>query len=170
MVSVPLPTITDSDCQEYRHLLAIQLAKLSGFSQIIATASLHNAPFLKSIGATTVVDRKAQNLQAEINKAVKGVPIDVVLDAISLEDTQSLAWDVLAPDGTLVLLLDATVDRSKYPKKMIVNDIYGSVHAPHLRALGVSLYAALPKLIETRAIKVRCTSFRSILVLTHVSG
>ena len=56
------------------------------------------------------------------------MPIDVVLDAISLEDTQSVAWDVLAPNGTLVLVLDATGDRSRCPNKKIVNDIYGSVH------------------------------------------
>ncbi|HEV7737525.1 MAG TPA: hypothetical protein VGO47_09170, partial [Chlamydiales bacterium] len=38
---------------------AIQLAKLSGFSPIATTASTHHTDYLKSLGATHVIDRKA---------------------------------------------------------------------------------------------------------------
>ncbi|EKM48207.1 uncharacterized protein PHACADRAFT_77921, partial [Phanerochaete carnosa HHB-10118-sp] len=38
---------------------AIQFAKLSGFSLIITTGSLHNEAYLKSLGVTHVIDRTA---------------------------------------------------------------------------------------------------------------
>ena len=145
--------------------MAIQLAKLSGFSQIVTTASLHDAPFLESIGATAVVDRKASDLRIELIKAAKGGPIDFVFDAISLEETYNVAWDVLGPGGTLVLVLEATIDRAKYPDKKIVDDIAGNVYWPQRRTLGVSLYAALPKLIEAGAIKVHNLVFLSKILL-----
>lgn len=136
--------------------LVIQLAKLVGFSSIITTASSHNTPLLESLGANIVVDRKAVDIQAELARAANGIPIDVVFDAISLPDTQALGWDVLAPGGTLTLLIPPTIDRAKYADKKVVDDIQGNVHTPHLRALGTSLYSALPRLIETGAIKVGC--------------
>ncbi|KAG6811821.1 hypothetical protein H0H92_005680 [Tricholoma furcatifolium] len=44
----------------------LQLAKLSGFSPIVTTASLSNAKYLKSLGATHVIDRTiATSVQAE---------------------------------------------------------------------------------------------------------
>ena len=41
----------------FKHDSAIQLAKLSGFSPIIVTASLHHAEHLEALGATHVIDR-----------------------------------------------------------------------------------------------------------------
>ncbi|KAJ3535225.1 hypothetical protein NMY22_g6580 [Coprinellus aureogranulatus] len=48
----------------------IQLARLSGFTYIIATASLHNRDYLKSLGATHVIDRhiSPDALPAELKK------------------------------------------------------------------------------------------------------
>lgn len=136
-------------------LSAIQLAKLSGFSSIITTASLHNASLLASLGATTIMDRKSPNVRDEITKAANGLPIDFVYDTISHEDTQNIGWDVLAPEGTLAVVVPpAKVDLAKYPGKKIVDDIHGNVNGPHLRALGVSLYKALPTLIEAGKLKV----------------
>lgn len=132
----------------------IQLAKLSGFSSIITTASLHNTSFLESLGATVVIDRNARDVRSEIIKAAKGSPISVVYDAISLEETQSVGWDILSSQGTLILVLPPTIDRAKYADKYVIDDIFANVNRPHLRTLGVSLYKALPALIETKKIKV----------------
>ena len=110
---------------------------------------------MKSLGATTVVDRNAPNPSAELAKAARGTPVDVVYDAISLKDTQNIGWDVLASGGTLVLVLPPLVDRAKYADKKIVDDVYANVHMPHLRQLGIRLYAALTKLVETGDIRVR---------------
>ena len=58
-----------------------------------------------------------------------------------------------------MLVLPPLVDRAKYADKKIVDDVYANVHMPHLRQLGIRLYAALSKLIETRDIKVRFLPF-----------
>ena len=51
----------------------IQLAKLSGFSPIITTASLKNTDFLKSLGATHVIDRNA-----DLPSSVKAITSDSI--------------------------------------------------------------------------------------------
>ncbi|KAF8510033.1 hypothetical protein JB92DRAFT_2728841 [Gautieria morchelliformis] len=43
---------------------AIQLARLSGFSPIVVTASLHNSDLAKSLGATHLIDRKMDDVVA----------------------------------------------------------------------------------------------------------
>ncbi|KAH8112705.1 GroES-like protein [Phellopilus nigrolimitatus] len=122
----------------------IQLARLSGFSPIITTASPHNAAHLTALGATHVVDRKGG--AAAVAAALGGAPAELVYDAVSEAGTQAQAWDVLAPGGALVLLLPPQVDRAKYPDKTLV-DVFGNVHAPAARALGVSLYGKLTQLL-----------------------
>ena len=49
----------------------IQFAKLSGFSPIITTASKHNETYLKSLGATHVIDRSIP--LSELPQAVKAI-------------------------------------------------------------------------------------------------
>lgn len=71
----------------------------------------------------------------------------VVLDAMSLPDTQAVGWDVPAPNGTLVRILPPRIDRVAYPGMKVVDDIYDNVHASQLRPLGIALYAQLPQLI-----------------------
>lgn len=150
-------------------LSAIQLAKLSGFSPIITTASLHNAPLLEALGATTVIDRKSPDLRNEILKAAKGSPIEFVYDAISEEDTESVGLDVLTPNGTLVIVLSPPkFDPTKYADKKVVDDIQANVHLPHLRALGVSLYKALPELLESGKVKVRRRNINGLGILLIV--
>ncbi|KAJ3512077.1 hypothetical protein NLJ89_g3734 [Agrocybe chaxingu] len=87
--------------------LAIQLAKLSGFSPIITTASLKHADFLKSLGATHTFDRNLSldALKAGVEAATSGKLIKIVYDAISIEATQEAGISLLAPGGQLVLVL-----------------------------------------------------------------
>ncbi|TFK63901.1 NAD(P)-binding protein, partial [Pluteus cervinus] len=58
----------------------LQFAKASGFSPIITTASLKHAEYLKSIGATHVINRNS-SLAAEITK-ITDKPVLFALDAI----------------------------------------------------------------------------------------
>ncbi|TFK49775.1 GroES-like protein [Heliocybe sulcata] len=81
----------------------IQLAVLSGF-RVITTASIVHADYLKSIGASTVIDRKSSTVASDVLAAVGGEP-RYVLDAISLADTQQEAMDIVAPGGTVILVL-----------------------------------------------------------------
>ncbi|KAJ2932485.1 hypothetical protein H1R20_g4577, partial [Candolleomyces eurysporus] len=85
---------------------AIQLAKLSGFNPIIATSSLAHEQFLKSLGATHVLDRFTP-LTRETVKSLTGSeqPIKIVYDAISAEETQTTGFDLLSPGGQLVVTL-----------------------------------------------------------------
>ena len=109
---------------------AIQVAKLSKFSPIITTASPHNEALLKSLGATHVLDRSlpASTLAAEVAQLAGGKPIELVYDAVSLPDTQTLGYEVLAPGGVLVITNPVQVPEDKKKAgdgKKIVN-VFGS--------------------------------------------
>ncbi|THH04873.1 hypothetical protein EW145_g5210 [Phellinidium pouzarii] len=130
----------------------IQLAKLSGFTPIITTASLHSADLLKDAGATHIIDRKT-DIPIEVSK-ITSLPVQLVFDAVSEKDTQKQAWDLLAPGGTLVLAgRIIKVDTAKYPDKTIIGDVFGSVRVPGGRELGVSLYSKLTQLLADGSIK-----------------
>ncbi|KAL5486256.1 hypothetical protein ACEPAI_7302 [Sanghuangporus weigelae] len=130
----------------------IQLAKLSGFSPIITTSSLHNIDLLKSLGATHVIDRNT-DVPAEAKKIISDAQVELIYDAVSEEVTQNQAWDLLAPGGTLVIILPAKVDKGKYKDKTLLDPVVGNVHAPQTRQIGISLYSKLSGLLESGAIK-----------------
>ncbi|TFY56947.1 hypothetical protein EVJ58_g7321 [Rhodofomes roseus] len=120
----------------------IQLASLSGFSPIIATASLHNAEFLRTLGATHVLDRKlpSEQLKKEVEKITKGL-LDVIYDAVSLPDTQLAAYEVLSPGGILVLAsYDVIPEERKDSGKRVVR-AWGQPNYPsENRVVAAKLY------------------------------
>jgi len=128
----------------------LQLLKLSGYSTIIATASLHNTELLRSLGATHVIDRKA-GVVSEAKKILDG-PIDVVYDAVSTKETQAQALEIVAPGGQVISVSGVQVDQADYPDKHITT-ILGNVHVPNVRALGVSLYSKVSELLASGALK-----------------
>lgn len=88
----------------------IQLAKFSGFSPIIVTASLKHTDYLKSLGATHVLDRNLSlaDLKSEIEK-ITSQPIKHVYDTVSSSETQHAANEILAPGGHLMLVLSPVI-------------------------------------------------------------
>ncbi|KAF8150175.1 chaperonin 10-like protein [Crassisporium funariophilum] len=136
----------------------LQLAKLSGFSPIITTASSKNSEYVKSLGATHVFDRNisASSLSSEISK-ITSAPITAVLDTISGEDTQQLGYDILASGGQLGVVLPPSAKTVK--DKTIVN-IVGVLrldsNIPLLETLYHDKIAALLEegLIKPNAIEV----------------
>lgn len=141
----------------YNHIAslpAIQLARLSGFSVIISTASLRNASLLQSLGATHVIDRSSSNVVTDIQKGLAGSTPRLVFDAVSDASTQPSAWEVTPPGSVLALVLSAEIDASKDPSKTVFN-LMGNVHLPHMRKLGVSMYSKLTQLLEEEKIVVR---------------
>ncbi|KAJ3521239.1 hypothetical protein NM688_g9042 [Phlebia brevispora] len=133
----------------------IQLAKLSGFSPIVTTASSRNEKFLKSIGATHVLTREGvplSSIASEVKKITQE-PVKIVYDAISLPDTQNAAYDILAPGGKFILVLPFSVDEAKRTDDKEVVQVFGNVHDPAQRAVGVSLYKQLTELLKTGDIK-----------------
>ncbi|KAJ2929649.1 hypothetical protein H1R20_g7439, partial [Candolleomyces eurysporus] len=84
--------------------LTLQTAKLSGFNPIITTASTKHEEFLKSLGATHVLDRNAS--LASLKESIQNItekPVKVVVDTISSEETQTLGFTLLAPGGQIAL-------------------------------------------------------------------
>ena len=131
-------------------LLAIQLAKLSGFSTIITTCSPHNADLVKSLGATHVIDRKA-DVVAEARKVLSEPP-KVIYDAVGIETTQTQAIEILAPNGTLLLVLPPIEAVQSAPGNKKAYMVFGSAQLH--RELCVKLFANLKEYIEAGKIKV----------------
>ncbi|KAG6851318.1 hypothetical protein H0H87_001344, partial [Tephrocybe sp. NHM501043] len=135
--------------------LVIQLAKLSGFSPIITTASPHNGEYLKSIGATHVLDRNTPSsaLIDQIHEIAAG-PIGIVYDAVSFSDTQKLGFNLLGDVGSLILVHPPVEGIKGTASKRVIN-FQGFWTFPHTRALGIELYSKLTELLEKGLIKVR---------------
>ncbi|KAI0656639.1 GroES-like protein [Cubamyces menziesii] len=132
---------------------AIQMAKLSGFSPIITTASPHNESLLRSLGASHVLARSLSpaEIKNEVVKLTEGKPIEFVYDTISHADTEALAYEVLAPGGVLVIVLPDLIPaelKKEGDNKKIVQAM-GNVHIPHNRHVGAELYAHLTEWLQT---------------------
>ncbi|TFY59162.1 hypothetical protein EVJ58_g5957 [Rhodofomes roseus] len=134
--------------------ITIQLLKLSGFGPIITTASLRNAEFLKSIGATHVLDRNLSPdaLHAEVRK-ITADPFTTIYDAAGSSETQNIGYDLLAPGGTMASVQDDLVAPEKKVPEKKTFFMYGDVNIPPNRKLGVSLYSKLTELLEEGALK-----------------
>ncbi|KAF8138742.1 chaperonin 10-like protein [Boletus edulis] len=137
---------------QYGKFQSIQLAKLSGFSPIITTASLHNKDFLISLGATHVLDRTipVTALRDQVAQ-ITHVPLTYIFDAVSLEETQQTALSLLAPGGTLIVVTMPCVNGDKDNKE--VRLVIGSFHFPQNHAVGVKFSIALTKWLEEGTIK-----------------
>ncbi|GLB40684.1 putative alcohol dehydrogenase GroES-like domain [Lyophyllum shimeji] len=128
----------------------IQLARLSGFSPIITTASSKHADYLKSLGATNVLDRSLslESLQAEIKK-LTNTPVDIVFDAISSKETQQTGHDLLVPGGHLVTVLPLAITKSE---KIGHVGVQGILRLPQNQELLRALYSNFTQLLEEKAI------------------
>ncbi|KAI0749262.1 GroES-like protein [Daedaleopsis nitida] len=122
---------------------AIQLARLNKFSPIITTASLHNESWLKSLGATHVLDRSlaASDTLSSLQKITEGKPIEYIFDAVSLGDTQALAYQTLAP-GAIPKELKVDGDGKK------VVHVFGSTHAPTNTEIAREVFGRLTAWLE----------------------
>ncbi|RPD57987.1 GroES-like protein [Lentinus tigrinus ALCF2SS1-7] len=135
--------------------IAIQFARLGGFSPIITTASLHNTEYLKSLGATYIIDRNLPDatILAELQKLTEGKPIVYAFDAIGYEATQELAYAAVAPGGAVVTVnpaadvaLKEKVQRDGSAKAVGV--CFGDLRIPPHRKLGDELYGRLTEWLE----------------------
>ncbi|KAF8805430.1 GroES-like protein [Phlegmacium glaucopus] len=132
---------------------AIQFAKLSGFSPIITTASLGHVEFLKSLGATHVIDRSvsASALASEVGRITQNAPIKYAVDSVSLADTQQAAYDLLAPGGQLAIFLGVAV--KPVEGKRIFSVVGFARHPPNVELLETLYHDNLERLLEEGAIK-----------------
>ena len=133
---------------------AIQLAKLSGFSPIITTASPDHSDYLETLGATHVIDRKVSGteLASEVNAISKNAPIKYVVDSISSADTQQSGYELLASGGSLVIFVPTALKKTN--DKEIIH-VLGTAALPVNTQLLQTLYHDhLEKLLKEGAIMV----------------
>jgi NADPH:quinone reductase-like Zn-dependent oxidoreductase len=76
---------------------AVQFAAAAG-AQVVATANAKDLEFVRSLGATQVIDYKAQRFEEEVSE------IDLVIDLVAGE-TRKRSWKVLKPGGLMVSTL-----------------------------------------------------------------
>lgn len=74
--------------------MAVQMARNAG-AIVIATASASNHAYLRSLGASQVIDYNQSSFESEVDA------VDVVLDLVG-GDTQTRSWSVLKRGGVLV--------------------------------------------------------------------
>ncbi|KAJ7343163.1 chaperonin 10-like protein [Mycena albidolilacea] len=106
-------------------LYTIQFAVLAGF-EVITTSSPAHSDYLKSLGATTVIDRSAPDVAAQILVAAGGA-VKYVVDSISLPPTQLLGVEILQRQGKLVLVLplDSSAKTAAEAKDVALLGTYG---------------------------------------------
>ncbi|KAB5588209.1 hypothetical protein CTheo_8349 [Ceratobasidium theobromae] len=130
--------------------LAIQLARIAGFSPIVTTASAQHSDYLKSLGATHVLDR---NADAKTIQSVFSTPVSLVYDSISAPTTQSVAYDVLTtpslvPGAHLAVVtpLNDQIKAKNADEKVSVNQLFGSSHM--FRDLSVPFWRSIGEWIK----------------------
>ncbi|KAI6098329.1 chaperonin 10-like protein [Pisolithus croceorrhizus] len=131
----------------------IQLARCSGFSPIIAIASETHEGNLKSLGATHVVNRRlSSEEQKKVIASITTAPIDIAYDAVAFPETQRVAFDALAPNGTLVVTVQPAVEEDQGKgRKVVVTR--GTPHAPPNKALCQGLWGVLRQWLADEIIK-----------------
>ncbi|TFK68242.1 GroES-like protein [Pluteus cervinus] len=95
----------------------IQLLRIAGYTNVIATASVKNHEYVKSLGATHVFDYNDPKHTEEIVNAAGGNKVSVVFDPIATQSTMKAVAEVVAEDATVAILL---------PKKKGSTTIYVS--------------------------------------------
>ncbi|TFY66367.1 hypothetical protein EVG20_g4723 [Dentipellis fragilis] len=139
---------------------AIQLLKLSGFNPIISTSSARNFDYVRVAGATHVIDYHTTpyaSLRAAVEK-ITSAPIPVIYDAISSEDSQRACWDILAPNGAIVVTTGMRQPVVGKPGEDAEDGkhlarVYGSVDIVKDVEFGNQLHASLTGLLESGALK-----------------
>ncbi|GJE88772.1 zinc-binding alcohol dehydrogenase family protein [Phanerochaete sordida] len=132
----------------------IQFAKLSGFSPIIATASVHNEEYLKSVGATHVIDRNipADELAAAV-KEITDKDVKYAYDAVADATMQSVVYNLLASGGQLVNVRPAPLDSVKETEDKYIAHVLAGVQRPWNAEVGRGLFASLEKYMKDGDVK-----------------
>lgn len=147
--------------------VAVQLARLAGFSPIITTASTKYTTLLKSLGATHIIDRTLP--LSDLPSTVEGItlkPIQYVYDSISDPEIENAGYDILSSGGVLAIVLPDVVDKAKVTTDKQVVLALGSPHvSPEMRALGVEIYKHITTWFDSGELTVSSYSAVSCAVL-----
>ncbi|KAJ3994692.1 GroES-like protein [Lentinula boryana] len=126
---------------------AIQLFKLLGYSTVIAYASARHADYLKSLGATHVIDRGEVPVGslAEAAKKIANAPIKIAYNAVGDNDSRAACVDAIVEGGQVVDVNPEAKDPGNGKK---VFSVFGTSHYPPHREFGRILWKTLPKLVQ----------------------
>ena len=139
---------------------AIQAARMNGFSFIVTTASLKHEDYLKSLGATHIIDRHraSEEVLAELKAIVGEAPVTFSYDSQGNQTTQHLAYDALSKGGGMVFVnpLKPLLDGKMRPedRKTVVRPS-GSFQLPWNHDLGLEVYKRLTGWVRDGTIVVR---------------
>ncbi|GAC73951.1 zinc-binding oxidoreductase [Moesziomyces antarcticus T-34] len=130
---------------------AIQFAKLSGFDHIVTSSSATHFDHLKSLGATTVLDRsQATTAEAFVKAIPSDSSVDFVYDTISSPSTQLLGVQILQAlkGGKVLVVMPADEKAAKQSEEKDLPDtsvvaILGIGSHPEYRYISEPLAAHL---------------------------
>lgn len=132
---------------------AIQLAKLGGFSPIIATAAPQHESMLKTLGATHVVPHSTP--PSELQKLASPAPLAVYFLSHTTPETIPPAVEALSPSGLLITtmlhLLDPVAKPAAAAAKKdlrVVAMIASPYHAAGVE-VGKKMYRKLEGMLES---------------------
>ena len=78
----------------------------------------------------------------------------MIYDTIAGKETQTQAWSLLAPGGTLIVTLQSQVDDTAEGETRRLIHVFGNFHVPDNKSLGEGLYSKLTTLLENGSIQV----------------
>jgi len=140
------------------------------FSPIITTASLKHTEFLKSIGATHVIDRStsASNLESEISGITQNMPIKYAVVPSPHRTRNKLPMTSLKK---AVNLLFSSTSSSKDDEREEIFSVVGFLRDPdNIELLESLLHDNLERLLKEGAIKVSRTRKCSSVYLSLIEN
>jgi NADPH:quinone reductase-like Zn-dependent oxidoreductase len=93
---------------------AVQVARDAGLTTIIATTSARNADYVRSLGATHVVDYTREDVVARVRAITEGLGVTCGVDTVGGENARLVA-DSLGFEGLMVELVDV-VDATTFDR------------------------------------------------------
>ncbi|KAH0566259.1 hypothetical protein GP486_000334 [Trichoglossum hirsutum] len=94
----------------------VQLAKAAGVRDVVALCGTKNVEFVKSLGATEVVDYRTTNLREWVKQDEEGRKVDLVIDCVGGK-TLEQCWDCVKDGATLLSISDVPEQRKPADSK-----------------------------------------------------
>ncbi|KAI0267845.1 chaperonin 10-like protein [Gloeopeniophorella convolvens] len=116
------------------------LAAAASFNPIITTASDGNREYSLAAGATCCAPRSP--LVAAAIREITKDPVGLIYDAVSSPESQKATWELLVPNGTLIV----TLPPAERPPSAICVGL-GSVQLAPNEGFGKEMFVALPGLL-----------------------
>lgn len=117
---------------------------------------MKNAPLLKEFGATHVLDRNlSPSALYDAVVAITGAPVKLVLDTITVPDTERAAFALVAPGGKLLIHNQPSVLENPTADGRSVTFTSGIIQLPENQEFGKVLYEHVTALLASGELKVR---------------